>query len=601
MTSDATEAPVDAKPVTEAEWEAFAPPGQTPPSRLDLIRARARRLASHEWTLAALGSVGLAAVLTWPTLRQPATTIGEDIYDPTMQAWQVAWVGHALTTNPAGLWNANVSFPEADTLAYSDSLLGYAPFAMFGTGPVAALVRYNLLYVLAFALATFGAYALVRQLGASRMAGAVAGVAFAYAPWRFAHAGHLNILSSGGIVLALAMLARGHGWSMTGGFERDKVRPGWALAGWLVAAWQITLGFGLGISFGYVLITVMIVSGVGWLIRRPRLPRQLIGCDLVGGALFGITTLLMSIPYQRVVELHPDARRTVAWLDLFSPPLRGFFIATKESWLWGDSHAVARSSLSWAPEMTLLPGFFLTGLAIAGLAVSIWSVRQRLLLAAGVLLTVWLAMGTAAPWHGRYGYLLLFQLPGFDGIRTTGRLVLWTTLLLVILAAGAVAAFTQRGAALLADRPRDRPNGWITAIAVLPLLAVLVEGLHEVPHPVVPTTQVALGALPDPVLVLPTDALADMHVMLWSTDGFPRTVNGSSGYTPPRIDQLREAMKRFPDADTVSQLQQLGVKTVVVLRDRAANTPFEPALTAQVDGLNLTRDDRGYAVVFTIS
>jgi hypothetical protein len=69
-----------------------------------------------------------------------------------------------------------------------------------------------------------------------------------------------------GIVLALAMLARGHGWSLAHGYRSHQVRPRWALAGWFVAAWQISLGFGVGLAFFYVLVLVCVVAGVGWLI-----------------------------------------------------------------------------------------------------------------------------------------------------------------------------------------------------------------------------------------------------------------------------------------------------------------------------------------------
>jgi hypothetical protein len=68
------------------------------------------------------------------------------------------------------LWHTNAFHPERFTLAYSDSLLGYAPAGVIGSGPTAAVARYNVLLVLAFALASIGGYALVRQLGGSRVA-----------------------------------------------------------------------------------------------------------------------------------------------------------------------------------------------------------------------------------------------------------------------------------------------------------------------------------------------------------------------------------------------------------------------------------------------
>ena len=191
--------------------------------------------------------------MTWPTLRYPLHTIPQDYWDPSLQAWQMAWSGHILLHRPAQLWHANTFYPESWSFAFSDTLLGYAPAGMLGTGPEAAVLRYNIIFVLAHALATFGAYALARQLGAGRIGGAVAGVGFAYAPWLLAQAGHLHVISNGGIPLALAMLARGHGYSLRYGYRPRRSHAGWAFAGWLVATWQISLGFGIGLPFVYIL------------------------------------------------------------------------------------------------------------------------------------------------------------------------------------------------------------------------------------------------------------------------------------------------------------------------------------------------------------
>ena len=102
-------------------------------------------------------------------------TVPQDIWDPARQAWQIAWSGHILLTDPAHLWHANAFYPERYSFAYGDSLLGYAPAGMLGSGPDAAILRYNILFVLAHALLAIGAYALVRQLGARPTGAAVAG------------------------------------------------------------------------------------------------------------------------------------------------------------------------------------------------------------------------------------------------------------------------------------------------------------------------------------------------------------------------------------------------------------------------------------------
>src|SRR5205823_13343039 len=96
------------------------------------------------------------------------------------------------------LWNGNAFYPDKYSYVFSDTLFGYFPAGLFGNGPSAALVRYNVVFILLHALAFIGPYALVRQLGAGRTAAALAGAAFAYAPWRWGQAGHMHVLSKAG-------------------------------------------------------------------------------------------------------------------------------------------------------------------------------------------------------------------------------------------------------------------------------------------------------------------------------------------------------------------------------------------------------------------
>ncbi len=600
----ATAPPVEENPPADP-WAAFAPAPERAPGRARRVGNAVGRVLAHEYTLVCLGGLLLAVLMTWPTLRYPWHTIPQDIGDPTLQAWQMAWSGHILLTDPGHFWHANMFFPERYSLAFTDSSPGYAPAGMVGEGPAAALLRYNIVFVLAHALAFIGSYALVRQLGAGRTGAAVAAVAFAYAPWRLAHGGHLNVISTGGIALALAMLARGHGWSLRHGFRPERRHAGWAVAGWLVAAWQLSLGFAIGLPFAYVLFVVVVVAVVAFVERRVRLGaakrpfgRRLFAIDLVGAAVFATVGLLMALPYLKVVELHPYARRTVADVHLYSPPASGFFVAPAQSRIWGAAHAGARDALSVPGEMTLLPGFVLYALALAGLVFSIWTLRQRLLLLAGVLGTAVLAMGTRFL-GGRFTYLPLFDhLPGWNALRTPGRLVLYTTLLLAILAAGAVGEFVRRAETLSAERVPPRPGFWLRLATLVPLALVVVEGLNVTPHPVVPRQPVALRTVDGPMLVLPSGVLPEHQVMLWSTTRFQPVVNGVGGFSPRLLDEVRMRTVAFPDAASVEYLRGLGVRTVVLLRAWAVGTSWEATLDLPVDALGIRREDVGDAVVF---
>ncbi|MEV0714667.1 hypothetical protein [Asanoa sp. NPDC050611] len=587
-------------------WAEFAGRTEPPPNVAVRVGRRVGRFIRHEWTLAALVSIGAAVVMTWPTLRYPRHTIAQDVWDPTLQAWQMAWSGHSLLTDPGRIWHSNAFFPELWSFAFSDSLLGYAPLGMIGEGPVAAVVRYNIVFVLAHALAVFGAYVLVRQLGGGRTGSAVAAAGYTFAPWLLAQAGHLHIISNGGIPLALAMLARGHGYSFRRGYRPERRHAGWALVGWLVAAWQLSLGFGIGLVFAYVLALLCVGAIVAWRIQRiwvwaVRRPfgRKLFFADLGGAAVFAAIGGLLSIPYFEVAADHPNARRGIEEIDLYSPPLRGFFTAPPESWLWGGLHEPLRDSLAWPPEMTLLPGFTLIGLALAGLFFSIWTIRQRVLLLLGIAVTTVLAMGSEFL-DGRYTYLpLLEHAPGWDGIRTPGRLMLWITLMLGILAAGAVCAFVERVKDISANRIPPWPSPWLRLATLIPLALVMVEGINTTPHPIVPAQPAAMRTVEGPLLVLPSDQLHDENVMLWSTTKFQDIVNGGSGFVPQKLDEVRQATATFPDQASINYLRQLGVRNVIVVRDQIqSGSPLQTAIDLPVDSLGITRQDVGQAVVY---
>ncbi|HET9518491.1 MAG TPA: hypothetical protein VFO77_12270 [Actinoplanes sp.] len=587
-------------------WAAFTAIAERPPGRIRRALRAVGRASVHEYTLVVVISIAVAALLTWPALRDPLRTFAQDTAEPAAQAWRIAWGGHILLTDPAQLWQSNVFFGERYSFAFADSLLGYAPFAMLGGGPVAAVLRYNILFALAHALLLIGAYALVRQLGAGRTGAAVAGVAFACAPWRLAQADQLHLISVGAIPLALAMLARGHGWSLRYGRRPDRRHAGWALAGWLLATWQLTLGFEVGLPFAYALAVLLVVVVVGFgyrrIRRRPRPPLRwrLLLADLFGLSILAGSGVLLALPYLKVTSLHPNATPSLDELRSLSPPVQGLLIGPAESRVWGDAHALPRASLAWPDEMTLLPGYMLYALALAGLAFSVWTVWQRLVLLFGAAATAILATGTQFL-GGRWTYLPLVEhLPGWETLRAPGRLILWPTLLLAVLAAGAVAEFVRRAEQLAARRVPSWPGPWLRLATLLPLLLVLAEGTNVTPHPAVPAAPAALRAVDGPTLVLPTGQREDQLVMLWSTAGFPAVANGAGSFVPARQQELRQVSTTFPDAASIELLRSRGITTVLLLRDRVAGTVWERAGDVPVDALGIQREDLDGAVIFRL-
>jgi hypothetical protein len=65
----------------------------------------------------------LAILHTWPLAASPATSSRYDNSDAMLNEWTVAWVGHQIISDPLHLFDANIFFPERNTLAYSEAML----------------------------------------------------------------------------------------------------------------------------------------------------------------------------------------------------------------------------------------------------------------------------------------------------------------------------------------------------------------------------------------------------------------------------------------------------------------------------------------------
>jgi hypothetical protein len=142
---------------------------------------------------------------------------------------------------------------------------------------------------------------------------------------------------------------------------------------------------------------------------------------------------------------------------------------------------------------------------------------------------------------------------------------------------------------------------WLRLATLVPLFLVLAEGLNATPHPLVPGQPEAMRSAQSPILVLPSDNRVDNNVMLWSTDRFEPIVNGNSGFVTRRLEDVRRMAGSFPDQTSVVYLRELGVRTVILLPGRAGGTPWERAAAVPVDGLGITREEVGEAVVYRLT
>ena len=445
--------------------------------------------------------------MTWPTLRYPrvhppAGHLGPD----ACRRGRWPGPGTSCMTDPAQLWHANAFFPERYSYAFSDTLLGYAPLGHDRRrAPRPRCCATTSCSCWLHALAFFGAYALVRQLGAGRTGAAVAGGglrlrAVAAGPGRppardlhrrdRAGAGHAGPRATAG---RCGTATGPSAARQAGRWPAGWWRPGRSASASASACRSRTSCCCIVLVRGLRLAATA-AAGAG------RASRSAAGCcvaDLVGGVVFAAVGAADGAALlQGRCELHPYAARPIEEIELFSPPLRGFFTAPAESWLWGARTPAPGPRCPGTRRWRCCPA---SSLLRAG--------RRRAVLLGLVAARTGCCCSPAA-WSHRgpgdghrvlrrpSGYLTaLRHLPGWDGLRTPGRLVIWTTLLLGVLAAGAVSALRRAGPGA-GGRPRVAVPGRAVAAAGHAAAAgcwCCVEGVNTTPHPVVPPQPAALA------------------------------------------------------------------------------------------------------------
>jgi hypothetical protein len=132
-----------------------------------------------------LAFCALTSAMTWPyvtRLRDAVAGPG----DPYLVSWIMWWDYHQTFTDPLNLFQANILYPYRYTLAFSEHCYGltlpFFPLFALGYRP---LTVHAVAMFFGFALSGYGAFRLARTLTNSNGAAWVAGVIFAFIPYRF--------------------------------------------------------------------------------------------------------------------------------------------------------------------------------------------------------------------------------------------------------------------------------------------------------------------------------------------------------------------------------------------------------------------------------
>ena len=123
-----------------------------------------RLRGSVEATTVVLGAVLLACVFTYPYIVNFTDAGRLDTNDGRWSIWVVSWVVHALTTDPAQLFRANIFYPHPNALAFSEGnivegVIG-APAWVLTKNPY---TTHNFVFLFAFIIWVTG-YDIIRSL-----------------------------------------------------------------------------------------------------------------------------------------------------------------------------------------------------------------------------------------------------------------------------------------------------------------------------------------------------------------------------------------------------------------------------------------------------
>jgi hypothetical protein len=523
--------------------------------------------------------LALAIAHTWPLASAPSRLSRNDNADTLLNEWILAWDVHQALHDPRHLFDANIFYPETDTLAYSEPLLVPAALGapLFWAGAAPVLV-YNVLAIAGFSLMGWAGYLLVARWTGDWVAGVVSGVIIAFNAHTLTRLPHLQALHLE--FLPLALLALDAVIVERGSTARVARHAA------LLALWVVLQGW----TSYYALMLTLVALVVGWIVRVDGwLPRARTVIPLVFAATVVALVALLPVllPYRALGQersLDEVARYSAVWRDYLTTPARVHYDT------WGRH---------WFSSTGLFPGVTALVLALVALASgTTWrSGRARMALAIGVA-GVALSFGPALP-----GYAALYHwLPPLRGIRNAARFGYLGIVSIAILAGFGTAHL----------RVRWRRARWLPAGMVAVILAANLDAwsapIGYTPAQAISPLNAHLASTTAIVAYFPfftaDRVFHNAPYLVESTAHWRPILNGYSGFIPPSYGEHARALAGFPDADAIAALRQAGVTHVFVhdqsLRDWTDNETADAVRHSAALRLVATDGDLSlYALVST--
>lgn len=353
-----------------------------------------------------------------------------------------------------GLWTYPIFYPHTNSAAYSDILLGVAPFywiwRALGCQPDTA---YQLWMMTIWTINFVAGYLFLRRCfdiaGAPSALGAFL---FAFGNPRTANVVHEQLVSHFYALLAFAAVCQV--FRLIAANQETRPHAGrWICLFFFALVAQAYAAY----YPAFFLMLILFVAGA-WSLAFAHYRRLLWAAvrrhyALIGTAFVASALMLWPMASHYMQAYREVGPRSFAKISTMVPPLHAWILVGRANWIYGKlSDATSVQLYSTSSQSSNGVGFLTIALSLAGLIAERKrrSVRLLLVVSISLVLVTSKYAGGATPWTYVYGLM-----PGADALRAVGRIGMFSLVPFSI------------GIAFLAQRLLDRRRYWLLGLATL--------------------------------------------------------------------------------------------------------------------------------------
>ncbi|NNF06171.1 MAG: hypothetical protein HKN21_05375 [Candidatus Eisenbacteria bacterium] len=549
----------------------------------------------NELILIVLFFLGLALIASWPLPMHmdDMIPVSGTSLDGMHLLYALTWSAQVLGDDPLNLFGATLFYPHTTPVAFFDHMVSLAAIVApvnWASGNM--YWGYNVAWLLTFLLSGLGAYLLTRYLTDSKTAALLAGILFAFFPFRYHNAGQINVLAMMWIPFALLTL---HLWVET----RLKRQL------FMFAAICIIQFLSSAYSGVFLLVAAVVYMVVLWFTDRISVKEILANQSwiIVVVILLSVGVLIPFVAPYINANQEDGFSRSLGEAALYSAQARDFVTPNPDSPLG--------KIVPWAESARhpLFPGVVGLGLFIFWIANRSWRRHPKrpelLFYLTLAIFSAVLAMGPALgdpesriplPFAG-----LFYAFPGFSFIRAPVRFAIMMSLAISVLA-GMGLSIIGRG-----TKTRSLLGSALIFVAAFELMLPIQITMFDPLPKGFPQVYHWLGSVEGDLAILelpmPADeSLEEEHharYQLYSLLHRKRIANGVAAHVPTLTQKVRTEMQEFPSGSSVARLRELGINYVLLHTEHydAIELARMRGLIGNMDGIHLLEENQGIWVL----